>query len=94
VYGAFANVKIEEPLSGKSYLSSPFKNGETKVVPVTQSFVDDFPAYYDALNLLFVKLAETIDGKTAQSDWLKAASPQNDIEKQIAATRELFSKCK
>jgi hypothetical protein len=94
VYGAFANVKIEEPLSGKSYLSSPFKNGETKVVPVTQSFVDDFPAYYDALNLLFVKLAETIDGKTAQSDWIKAASSQNDIEKQIAATRELFSKCK
>ncbi len=95
VYGAFANVKIEEPLSGKSFLSSPFKNGETKVVPSTQSFVDDFPAYYDAINQLFVKLAETIDGKnTAQADWIKSASPQNDIEKQIAATRELFNKCK
>jgi hypothetical protein len=95
VYGAFANIKIEEPLSGKSFLSSPLKNGETKVVPSTQSFVDDFPAYYDAINHLFVKLAETIDGKnTAQSDWIKSASPQNDIEKQIAATRELFSKCK
>jgi hypothetical protein len=95
VYGSFANIKIEEPLSGKSFLSSAIKNGETKVVPITQSYVDDFPAYYDSLNLLFVKLAEAIDGKNAaQAEWIKSASQQNDIDKQIAATRELFSKCK
>ncbi len=92
IYGAYAALKAEEPLTGRAYLNTSLKNGEVKKVPVTQDVVDDFPAYYDALNLMFVKLAEALDGKG--NTWVKAAAAAADIERQIAATRELIKLCK
>lgn len=93
IYGSYATLKIEEPVSGKVYLNTPLKNGEVKLVPVTQTYVDDFPAYYDSINGLFHKLAEAIDGKGGTT-WVKAASSAPDIEKQITTTRELIKLCK
>jgi hypothetical protein len=92
IYGGFASIKIVEPLGGKVYLNAELKNGETKMVPITQTYVDDFPAFYDAINGLFVKLAEAIDGRG--NNWVKSASAAPDIEKQISDTRELFKQCK
>lgn len=92
IYGAYATIRIEEPVSGKAYLDTALKNGEVKLVPSTQTVVDDFPAYYDALNLMFVKLSEAIAGK--QSDWLKTSATATDIDRQLIATRELIKLCK
>lgn len=92
IYGSYASLRIEEPVSGKVYLDTALKNGEVKVVPATQSYVDDFPAFYDSVNGLFVKLAETIDGRDAK--WVKTAAAATDIDKQINNTRELFKLCK
>lgn len=92
VYGAFANVKIEEPLSGTVYMNAAFKNGEVKVVPATQTFVDDFPAYYDSLNGMFHKLADAVAGKG--NTWVKSASAAPDIESQILKTKQLLDLCK
>ena len=33
VYGAYAQMRVEEPLSGKRYLDTALKNGETRVIP-------------------------------------------------------------
>ncbi|MBB3180996.1 hypothetical protein [Variovorax sp. Sphag1AA] len=92
VYGSFANVKIEEPLSGTVYMNAPVKNGEVKVVPVTQTYVDDFPAYYDSLNGMFHKLSDAVAGKG--NTWVKSASAAPDIEAQILKTRQLLDQCK
>ena len=92
IYGSYATMRIEEPLTGKVYFNSSLKNGESKSVPVTQTYVDDFPAYYDSINRLFVKLAESIDGKVHQ-DWLKSAAGP-DIHQHITNTKELFKLCK
>lgn len=92
IYGSYASVRIEEPVSAKVYLNTALKNGEIKLVPATQSYVDDFPAFYDSVNGLFVKLAEAIDGRDAK--WVKAAAAAADIDKQINDTRELFKLCK
>jgi hypothetical protein len=91
IYGTYANVRVVEPVSGKVYMNAPFKNGEVKLVPVTQTGVDDFPAFYDSVNGLFKKLAVTIDGR--DSTWVKSASSAPDIEKQVTATNELFREC-
>lgn len=69
VYGTYADIRITEPMSGKEYLNTSLKNGETKVIPASQTYVDDFPAYYDSANGMFVKLAETIAGK--DTGWIK-----------------------
>ncbi|MEP7298381.1 MAG: hypothetical protein ABI702_19525 [Burkholderiales bacterium] len=92
IYGSYASVKIEEPVSGKVYMNTPLKNGEIKLVPVTQTYVDDFPAYYDSVNGLFVKLSEALAGKG--NDWVKSAAAATDIDKQITDTRELIKLCK
>jgi hypothetical protein len=92
IYGSYASMKIEEPLSGKVYMNTALKNGEVKLVPVTQTYVDDFPAYYDSVNGLFVKLSEALDGRG--NTWVKTASAAADIDKQIADTRELIKLCK
>lgn len=93
VYGAYAQMHIEEPLSRKAYLSTAMKNGETRVIPASQRYVDDFPHFYDAVNGLFVKLAQAMDGK-GDEKWLRSAASAKDIDQQIANTRELMQQCK
>lgn len=93
VYGAYAQMRIEEPLSGKSYLNTALKNGETRVIPASQQYVDDFPHFYDAVNGLFTKLAQAMDGK-GDDRWIKTAAAANDIEQQLSLTRELVKQCK
>ena len=92
VYGAFADVRMDEPLSGKSYLNTSLKNAEVKVVPATQTVVDDFPAFYDALNGMFVKLAESVAGRDEK--WIKSAAGAADIAAQMTKTKELMNLCK
>lgn len=93
VYGAYAQMHIEEPLSRKAYLSTALKNGETRVIPASQRHVDDFPHFYDAVNGLFVKLAQAMDGK-GDEKWLRSAASAKDIDLQIQSTRELMKQCK
>ena len=92
IYGSYATVKIAQPLSGTVYMNTALKNGEVKVVPITQTYVDDFPAFYDSVNGMFGKLAEAISGKG--NEWVKSAAAAPDIESQIVKTRELMNLCK
>lgn len=92
VYGAFADIKIEEPLSATVYMNTAIRNAEVKVVPASQTHVDDFPAFYDSVNGMFVKLAEAVAGKG--NTWVKAAASAPDIETQITKTKELMNLCK
>lgn len=92
IYGSYATIKIEEPLTAVVYLDTALKNGEVKVVPVTQTYVDDFPAYFDSLSGLFGKLADAVSGKG--NTWVKSAAAAPDIESQLIKTRELMNQCK
>ncbi|HEY4074741.1 MAG TPA: hypothetical protein VGM52_16715 [Herbaspirillum sp.] len=92
IYGTYASIKLEEPLSAHTYMKESFKNGEVKVVPASQVNTEDFPAFQDSMRGLFTKLSSAVAGES--SPWLKAASSGNDIDKQIASTRELLQSCK
>lgn len=92
VYGTFADMRIQGPLP-EPYLNTSLKNAEVKVVPASQTHVDDFPAFYDSLNGLFVKLADSIAAGKG-NDWLKSAAGASDIEVQIAKTKDLMNQCK
>jgi hypothetical protein len=93
VYGAYSGIKINEPLSGKIFLETPLKNGETSVIPASQKYIDDFPHFYNALNLTFVKLAQVLDGR-GDEKWMKSATSAKNIDQQISQTRELIKTCK
>ena len=92
IYGTYAKLRIEQPLLGKAWLDTALKNGETKVVPATQTWVDDFPAYYDSWNGLFTRLATAI--ATQDMSWVKAAAAAPDIQAQITQTHQLIAQIK
>lgn len=92
VYGTYATMRIVEPLSNTVYMDTALKNAEVKVVPSSQTQIDDFPAYYDSINGMFVKLAEAVNGKG--NSWVKAAAAAPDIEAQIRKTQELMKLCR
>jgi hypothetical protein len=92
IYGAYSHVIIQEPTSGRLYLDADFKNGEVKLVPASQDTTDDFPAYYDAMKGLYVKLATNLAG--TKTDWLSSATAAPDISQQITSTKELLKSCK
>ena len=92
IYGAFANLKIATQGSPHSTLEASFKNGEVKEVPITQGYVDDLPAYSDAIRGLFNKLSDELGGK--DTPWLKSATASPDIKAQLTAARGLLQKCK
>ncbi|NCT82316.1 MAG: hypothetical protein GXC94_04180 [Comamonadaceae bacterium] len=91
VYGAYAQLRIEDSL--KKGLNTALKNGETRVIPASQRYVDDFPHFYDAMNGLFTKLALVVDGR-GDEKWIRGAAAAKDIDQQIAKTRELIRQCK
>lgn len=92
IYGTYADIRIHEPISGTVYLQTSLKNGETKIIPASQTFVDDFPAYYESANGIFIKLADTIAGKN--NSWIKTAASASDIDSQIEKTTKLMNLCK
>lgn len=92
IYGTYASLKLEEPLSAHVYLDGQFKNGEVKVVPAMQVNTEDFPAFQDSMRGLFIKLSGAIAGES--TPWLKSAASGNDVDKQIASTKELLQSCK
>jgi uncharacterized ParB-like nuclease family protein len=92
IYGAYASIKLEEPLSAHTYMNASFKNGEVKVVPASQVNTEDFPAFQDSMQGLFTKLSAAVAGEN--SSWLKAASSDSDIDQQIVSTRDLLQSCK
>ena len=61
--------------------------------PVTQSEIDDFPAYADSVRGLFGKLTAVLGGK--DDPWIKsAATPTSEINAQISATKTVLQSCK
>lgn len=91
VYGAYAQLRIEDAL--KKGLNTGLKNGETRVIPASQNYVDDFPHFYDAINGLFTKAALAIDGR-GDEKWIKSAAAAKDIGQQLSQTKEFIKQCK
>ena len=91
VYGAYAQLRIEDAL--KKGLNTALKNGETRVIPASQKYVDDFPHFYDAINGLFTKMALAVDGR-GDDKWIKSAASAKDIGQQISQAKEMVKQCK
>ena len=92
IYASKAQLKLQQPLSGRVYLDTELKNGEVKVVPSSQQNVDDFPAYSDSLRGLFTKFATA--AASGGDPWLQDAASAKDIASQISATQKVIESCK
>ena len=92
VYGAFVQVGVTEPLSGKSYFDRQVKYGATKVVPATQASVDDWAASYETLLLLFDDFSHAISRPDA--GWAASHLGDRDGRKDLIQLKELIDQCR
>jgi hypothetical protein len=68
IYGTFMHIRVSEPLSNHIYFDSTIKNAAVKVVPASQTNVDDWPAYQDALLGLMDQVTKQF--VTPDSSWI------------------------
>lgn len=92
VYGAYMTLQLTEPMLATSYIDTDLKNGEVAVVPAGQIDSDDFAAYQDAIQGLFVKFSDSL--QQPGSKWLATAASVKTIESQMSSAREILRKCK
>jgi hypothetical protein len=93
IYGAYVHLLVEEPLLQQHYFDVVLKNGETKIVPASQSTVDDWPAFQDAITGLFKKFAGTVAPAGNDEKWIKSSATVVNIAQQVDATRTVLNSC-
>jgi hypothetical protein len=93
LYGAFVDVSVLEPLSGKVYFSQRIKQGESKTIPVTQTMLDDWPPAYDTLRNLFNNFTRSLS--PGHYDWAKSGLPDDPkAREQLSSLMELIQSCR
>jgi hypothetical protein len=91
IYAAYIEVEVKEPLSGDVYLNAQFKNGGQKIVPVSQTLVDDWPAFQEVLVVLFDKLTKELSDPS--SSWTQTYSPSAGAYEGLKQFKEVIERC-
>lgn len=95
LFGAFFQVKVTEPFSGKVYFDQPLRKGATKVVPVTQWRVDQWSANYETVLAGFDAFAGAAAKRADSRAWLDEQKPGGrPLQQQIQALQELIKSCR
>lgn len=92
VYGSYAEVEVFEALSGRIYFNELIKNGETKLIPICQQSLSEWPAFQESMLVLFSEFTEQINVRN--SSWAKIHSNKNSIKKQLKALDKVVSTCR
>jgi hypothetical protein len=92
VYGAYLHVKAAEPLSNTVYVDATFKNGESKIVPASQTNVDDWAAYQETLSLLILEMMKALQAPSA--DWAKKHAGDPALVKDLKSFQKVLQSCR
>lgn len=95
LFGAFFSIAVKEPFSGKVFFEQPLRKGATKVVPVTQSQVDQWSASYETLLAGFDAFAGAAAGRSGHKAWLDEQKPGGrPLQQQTQSLQELIKSCR
>jgi hypothetical protein len=91
IYAAYIEVQVKEPMSGDVFLNAQFKNGGLKLVPASQTLVDDWPAFQEVLLGLFDKLTKELSEPS--SSWAQTYSPSAGALEGLKQFKEVIERC-
>ncbi|MGV8961036.1 MAG: hypothetical protein ACOH1V_11750 [Stenotrophomonas sp.] len=95
LFGAFFQVSVTEPFSGKVFFDQPLRKGATKVVPVTQWQVDQWSANYETVLAGFDAFAGAAAKRADSRAWLDEQKPGGrPLQQQTQALQELIKSCR
>ena len=92
LYGAFFNVRVEEPLSSAVYFDQALRQGNTTDLPASQGSVDSGAAYYETLIAGFSSLSQAINGGAAP--WAGEQTGGREFTKHLKSLKELVATCR
>jgi hypothetical protein len=92
IYGAFMQVRVEEPLTGKVYFDARLRNGATKSVPASQQNIDDSAAYQDALLALMDRF--TVALTDSDPAWAEKHAGDRAVAKQMKELEKVLQSCR
>ncbi len=95
LFGAFFNVSVVEPFSGKVFFDQPLRKGATKVVPITQWQVDQWSASYETVLAGLDAFAGAAAKRADSRAWLDEQKPGGKpLQQQTQALQELIKSCR
>lgn len=95
LYGAFFEVAVVEPFSGREYFRQPLRKGATKVVPASQWEVDDWSASFETLLAGLDAFGGAAAGRADSRAWLAEQKPGGrPLQQQTRALQELIQSCR
>ena len=92
IYGAFIQLRAFEPLSNHVYMDAMIKQGDTKIVPASQTLVDDWAAFQVTIQGLMQGLTETL--ATPDSQWVHSHMGAADSYTQLEELKKVVESCK
>lgn len=92
IYVARSRFRFYEPLSGQNVFDEFLFNGVTKVVPVSQQNIDEWPVYQESLFILFDKFTKQIS--EPERTWLKIHAQSTDKYKEFVKLKEVVESCR
>jgi hypothetical protein len=92
IYGAFMQVRVDEPLTGKVFFDARLRNGATKSVPASQQNIDDSAAYQDALLALMDKF--TVALTDSDPAWAEKHAGDRAVAKQMKQLEKVLQSCR
>lgn len=88
--GAFFDIKVVEPLSGRVFFGQSLRQGATKVIPSTQDGYDEDAAYYETLILGLNEFSKSITG--GNREWVNQQSDSRQLSRQLEPLRNLIDR--
>jgi hypothetical protein len=92
IYIARGQFKFYEPLSGQTIFDEYLFNGITKVIPVSQQNVNEWPVYQESLFLLFDNFTKEIS--TPHREWLKTHAKSLDKYNEFIKLKDMVKSCR
>jgi hypothetical protein len=92
VYGAYLHIRADEPLSNTVFLDATIKNGASKIVPASQTVVNDWPAYQEALLVLMERFAAALSKPEAA--WATKHSEDAAMLKEMKTLQKVLQSCR
>ena len=93
IYGIYVGVSAFQRELGKSYLDAKFKQAVTKVVPASQTTVDDWAAYYEASAQLFNGVTKQMNEHPSKN-WIKSHTKDENAREGLTKMSEVLEKCR
>jgi hypothetical protein len=95
LFGAFFTITVVDPFLGTVFFEQPLRKGETKTMPITQTGVDRWAAWYETLlGGLDTFAGATVD-RSGSRDWLAQQKPGGStLDRQISSLQELIASCR